>query len=506
MILFNRIQFVDFGRMVDQPAGVFGKKMIGVDNVKQMVAQCADEYFVNFEDSQSSTVCLKERFIVTSVMGGVGIDKSTFLQNHINILREYCTNTSLQKLLLEENQPLELNITFGSSTLYDINELEESGYCILARRLLSSYFDIPWEKVVTLPMDIFNVMEIIVKNHKKVNHIDNTTNIVIIINIDELNQIHHTNLLRANYVISELVRGLRSQTMNGVRGSPVIGLLASSAISEYRQSVIGKSIFNVEYTLPLIKPYDVIKLFHECGVNKLYFEDPKFIQLLNESGGVPSILRIIFEKLSLKYDHISIVNARNNVKLYLSSIPIPNLSNDALVSLLETVVLGKSILLKSFISFVPNLWYADMQKTGRLWINPHNESSYQVIVPILTLERLCQQDPNSSVADSILNILTEIKSEKEDKFKRICAEYHAFKMDRISKKSKTRISKISLGEFYGNIEMHSDTATLEIQLDSEKCYDVKYFTSKFPGYMNESSMKLEYSCKLVIRKNNVEYI
>ena len=506
MILFNRIQFVDFGRMVDQPAGVFGKKMIGVDNVKQMVAQCADEYFVNFEDSQSSTVCLKERFIVTSVMGGVGIDKSTFLQNHINILREYCTNTSLQKLLLEENQPLELNITFGSSTLYDINELEESGYCILARRLLSSYFDIPWEKVVTLPMDIFNVMEIIVKNHKKVNHIDNTTNIVIIINIDELNQIHHTNLLRANYVISELVRGLRSQTMNGVRGSPVIGLLASSAISEYRQSVIGKSIFNVEYTLPLIKPYDVIKLFHECGVNKLYFEDPKFIQLLNESGGVPSILRIIFEKLSLKYDHISIVNARNNVKLYLSSIPIPNLSNDALVSLLETVVLGKSILLQSFISFVPNLWYADMQKTGRLWINPHNESSYQVIVPILTLERLCQQDPNSSVADSILNILTEIKSEKEDKFKRICAEYHAFKMDRISKKSKTRISKISLGEFYGNIEMHSDTATLEIQLDSEKCYDVKYFTSKFPGYMNESSMKLEYSCKLVIRENNVEYI
>lgn len=75
-----------------------------------------------------------------------------------------------------------------------------------------------------------------------------------------------------------------------------------------------------------------------------YFQDPTFLRLLDESGGVPREIREMLEQLTLTYDPSSpcIEKGRAAGVEYLAERFEP-IANNALVGLLPAVVLGEAL-------------------------------------------------------------------------------------------------------------------------------------------------------------------
>ena len=119
--------------MIGQERPLFGSFMVGVENLAAEVASNTVERFSKFENIYPS---------VQVLLCGMGVGKSTFLQYHREMLVQHCKNEELKALL--ESDTIEVNITFNS--LSSFNKTSEKVIMTsLCRRVILSYFGLPWE-------------------------------------------------------------------------------------------------------------------------------------------------------------------------------------------------------------------------------------------------------------------------------------------------------------------------------------------------------------------------
>lgn len=80
-----------------------------------------------------------------------------------------------------------------------------SGEDSIARRLVCSYAQAPWEDVRALSVgsyDLLKVLELIVQHHKQVNKMEAAQKVVVVLNVDELNQFIGQRLTRRKQIFA----------------------------------------------------------------------------------------------------------------------------------------------------------------------------------------------------------------------------------------------------------------------------------------------------------------
>jgi hypothetical protein len=459
--------------MLGQSEPMFGKVMFG-ENAKTTANEIAKEHekmFLNFESRSE----VKEDFNVTAVMCGMGTGKSTLLQRHLQSMRDNVKHPSLLELLQVASCPLVLNITFNSSMSFLSSEASEDPIDCLARRLISSYFRIEWPIASRLPLGLGleglrSVLQMIVAHHKQNNSIDASTRVAIIINVDELNNIlispTKDGMIRAATTIQECAKALRSLSMTGVANRcPVFALFAGTARLEFIEAMKGSGINLSLSTLSVLSPDEVTDLLQYCGVDTRYFSDPDFVRLLEESGGIPRLVRYILESLTVEYDHSRIAVAKRNVMNYLDTKNI-ELSLPVVLGLLETSLLGHPILGSIDVVGSTDTKFDFLQRYGMAWLKQEKDGSFRVHVPMMLLRMYLHWHRDNTTVQQVTTMINFMDAIESNKFELFTAHFRAYKMNMMAQ----HVSSISLHAFYGGVEMDATVANMQIQLDACKKY------------------------------------
>ena len=177
-----------------------------------------------------------------------------------------------------------------------------------------------------------------------------------------------------------------------------------------------------------------------------YFQDPTFLRLLDESGGVPREIREMLEQLTLTYDPSSPCIEKGLAAgfEYLAERFEP-IANNALVGLLPAVVLGEALRLSDKIPG-SEVTYESMQHVGVVWLVPLENKLYHATMPLLFLQAICQFSSNFKVV-AILNTLANTDWRK---FELLCAHFSAYKMSCLSFAGHSRVA---MSSFYGGGDM-----------------------------------------------------
>jgi hypothetical protein len=303
---------------------MFGAKLVGVKEVQVKIAVVADQTYGAFLKGDAD----KENFKVPVILSGLGTGKSSMLDRHLESLRENCNNSDLLELLTVHRKPLVLSITFNSKFTFDDYERDHPPELIIARRLLATYFNISsritvWRSMLSSsgPGVLMDTVKLISRHHKRTHGLDESAQIAILINVDELNQISSEPLkadTSSHQILRRITYALRTLSMTGIDGiSPVFPLLAGTAIKHFIESISGSGISFVDASMPALSSDQVLEALRGCGVPEEYFSNPDFLRLLDESGGIPRVIRMILEKLTLEYNPLCIENGRIAALVYL---------------------------------------------------------------------------------------------------------------------------------------------------------------------------------------------
>jgi hypothetical protein len=459
--------------MLGQSEPMFGKVMFG-ENAKTTANEIAKEHekmFLKFEKGSM----VKEDFDVTAVMCGMGTGKSTLLQRHLQSMRDNVKHPSLLELLQVASCPLVLNITFNSPMSFLLSEASEDPIACLARRLISSYFRIEWSIASRLPLGVGldglrSVLQMIVAHHKQNNSIDASARVAIIINVDELNSIlprrSEDGMNTAATTIRECVRALRCFSMTGVANRcPVFVLYAGTARLEFIEALMGSGVTPSLKTLSVLSPDEVTDLLQYCGVDTRYFSDPDFVRLLEESGGIPRLVRYILESLTVEYDPSRIAIAKMNVETYLLSkkgqLPLP-----VLLGLLEKSLLGHLLSISCVVVGSSDTTFDELQRKGVMWLKQEKNGEFSVHVPMLLLRMFLHQHLDNATVQQVTTMINFMDDIESSKFELFTAHFRAYKMNTLAQK----FGSISLHAFYGGVEMDATVANMQIQLDPCKKY------------------------------------
>lgn len=167
----------------------FGEVLYGVQDMAQKVADIASENFSLFSSGKAD----RENIKVPVLLSGKGTGKSSFLHQHVEQLRKYTKDAQLLSLL---TCPLILNISFDSRMYFDpFKERDISTDALLAPRVICSYLHecVDWLYIKTLDCsktDLGEVLELILDHHRRVNNLNDDHKVAIVLNVDELNQLH----------------------------------------------------------------------------------------------------------------------------------------------------------------------------------------------------------------------------------------------------------------------------------------------------------------------------
>lgn len=200
--------------MEEQADRLFGKKLYGIDKVAEQFASHANKIFTNFSTGVPPN---KTTYPLASLLSDKGTGKSSFLDRHAELIRKHCENQQLKELLDPKSHPLVLNITLSSGTDYSAEEGSSvSGEDSIARRLVCAYAQAPWEDVRALSVgsyDLLKVLELIVQHHKQVNKMEAAQKVVVVLNVDDLNQVHRSALdqKKADFRVMEIASAQLSQ-------------------------------------------------------------------------------------------------------------------------------------------------------------------------------------------------------------------------------------------------------------------------------------------------------
>lgn len=476
------------GGMQGQPTGPFGRKLYGVTDVATAVAQLADKTFANF--AQHKVEPNKTHYTMGALLSGMGTGKSAFLDHHVSLLCENCKNEALQELLTPNRRPLVLNLTLNSSTGYTAAEgAADSGSISIARRLVYAYTREDWDVIQAAKVDgIFSpraVLDLIAHHHRTVCAMPDDQPMVVVVNVDEVNQVH-TQLQKtaADLRVREMVVALRQLSMHGTTGARGVGsavmcLLAGTGSVDFRDAMKGSGVEYVTHRLPLLNNAEVLSLMKECGVSDAYLSNPSFLQLLEDTGGVPRVLRKVVEGLTPQFAESSITQARRNAVEYVVG-SNTNLNLQERAALVPYVVLGATAppMTTPLVPQSPaNRTFEDLSMNGAIF-----EEGGKLLMPVLLLEALF---PTKGTTDPafVARLIHWYHQRSWDGFEMFCALFHAAKMQHLREQPQ---QEVSLEKFYDGALMPPSVASLTIKLEKGAAYEVvgnpsDTKTYQFPG-------------------------
>lgn len=466
------LQLADYGGMANQDKKMFGSVLFGVDAVEEKIAEAADERHSHFKTGN----LVKEHFPVPAVLCGAGMGKSTVAGRHCSILRARCKDPDLKLLL--ETHPLIINITFNSVMSYEPDEAALSPAVCLARRMLASYLRIPWAHASRLMLDssdprlVWSTLRLLVAHHKAQRGVDAAAQIVVILSVDEINSIPDVLCLgspdrrdEAVRIMGLLAKCLRGLSLEGVANNcPVIPLVAGTAQEQFRAATMGSGVLPLVQSLSVLSVDDVYAALRSCGVNEQYLQDPDLIRLLDETGGVPRLVRYVLEGLTEQYDHSRIPIARMKVEEYIK-VKTPFIPLAAVHALLPMVLMGKAVSAASTLSATS---LDDLQRLGSVWLNqvPGTADDYHVIIPLMSLRRVCMQHETDAEVGRVMYMIDLLRGKSWEDFEEFLGCYHAFLSRTLAR---TRRS-VTLGQLYKGVEMDSGIAAIKLELSGDKDY------------------------------------
>lgn len=459
--------------MQGQNHAKFGEVTFGLESVQETIASIADKRHACFKNESK----LKEDFVVPALLCGMGTGKSTMLENHLKTLKNGCRDPDLKNLL--NNQPLVLNVTFNSVMTFTEPECKEPIYLCLARRMISSYFGIPWSDVSMLKLSsnldvVLRTLELLVAHHKKQHQLHSSAQIAVIINVDEFNTVTQTLALqndKATLFVGEIAKVLRNLSMNGVSNRcPVIPIIAGTAEHQFVAGTAGSGVLSVKLNLPVLSNSDIYKALRSCNVDEMYFNNHDFIRLLSDTGGIPRVVRYVLEGLTEKYDASRIPIARAHAESYIASKMVAIPLNVVQV-MLPIILMGETVNINSLVSGNSLITYDDLQRQGSVWMNmadDTNPGKYRVIVPMMSLKMICLQHSLIDVGvGRVSHMLSLLEHRDWDKFEEFIGHYHSF----LNRTLALKHSSVSLGVFYKGVKMDPDVAAIELKLDTKKDYE-----------------------------------
>jgi hypothetical protein len=449
--------------MVGQTDKLFGSTMIGVDELAIELANRTEERFVD-----NKTINTPVQVLVC----GMGVGKSTFLQNHRQQLLNHCKNTDLVGLL--QNNAIEINITFNSD--YCFNKVYEKNLLkALCKRVILSYFGLEWATTLELPEDypsmFSHTLQLITKHYNSSKGNAEDRRVVFILNIDEVNYLATDT--SHQLMISELLIQLRNEIHElSEKHYFFIPLVALTSIAELADGIVGSGVTTLQHSLKLFTFNESLELLVHCGLPESYAENYEFKRLISDAGGVPRLLRIIFQSLDVNYNANCIEAARRSAKDYLIQKRVPTDSSEV-KSLVNCVMQGTRVL---------KLEYSSYQTKGIVWLTPCEANGLMsyVEIPILLLEMFCEahsknvNDVNRTFFLNARTVLSQLKVKTWEDFENFCATYHAFKRCHVSDSD----ACISLHDFYGNIDMPNALKGINLTTSARKEISVLALTRR----------------------------
>jgi hypothetical protein len=102
-------------------------------------------------------------------------------------------------MIAETSHPIDINISFNSIAPYVGNE--DSIEIALCRRVMASYFDVPWETAQTITLrsvSLASALIFIANHHRRLFQIPPTTQIAFFLKVDEVNAIYNNKQVMGN--------------------------------------------------------------------------------------------------------------------------------------------------------------------------------------------------------------------------------------------------------------------------------------------------------------------
>lgn len=469
----------------------FGRKLYGIQDVAKVFADHAGTMYNTFRANLMSKTTCK----IAALLSGKGTGKSAFLDCYPALIAHYCsTSDRLRNLVHPASHPLILSVTLGSNTDYTANEAALlSGDDSIARRLVVAYNrashhaqERSWGNICAMQSagtnDIGSVLKLIIAHHRRVNNIEADKEIVILLNVDKLNQIHdkvHDEKV-ADHRVQQVIQVLRHLSLNGVQGTAVIVLVAGTIRDQYQKALVGSGIERFDSGLPLLNGVESLQAMKDCGVDDRYLTDPRFLQLLEDTGGVPRVLRMVLEGLSVEFDENCINNARDKALAYLEQGSAFLTAREVRV-LIPFITLGFGMpLMSSPLHPGSKITFETLRRAGAIFPVKVG-SDERLSMPMLLLETIGRSLPPPKYA-LIQRLIHYCRVRSWDGLEMFGALFHAYKMQYYAA---YKVPFVTCGDFYG-VSMAPEVASINIHIDSNANYDVSGSqmhsdTYRFPG-------------------------
>jgi hypothetical protein len=296
---------------------------------------------------------------------------------------------------------------------------------------------------------------------------------VVLVNVDEINTISQVLRSRekAARIVAELARELRSMSMNGVANNcPVVPLVAGTA----QLGLQGCGVLPLVLDLPVMTEEDMFKALRSSDVDEQYLNNPDFIRLLGDTGGVPGLVRCVLEGLTVQYDAARIPIARALAQEYINS-KMQHIPLRVVRALLPVVLTGQTVFQGSTVAKNHSTTYDHLQVQGSVWLTkvPGAVAEYHAVVPIMTLKSICSQHTTDVEVSRVTHMIDLLGRTDRDGFAEFLGWYHSFMSRTLSRARFLWCPPVTLGELYRGVEMHPELAATQLALRDTTDYKVE---------------------------------
>lgn len=231
----------------------------------------------------------------------------------------------------------------------------------------------------------------------------------------------------------------------------------------------------------------------DCQVDEQYLSNSAFLQLLEETGGVPRVLRKVVEGLTVQYNEGKIDNARRNALEYLQEGVGQDLNAEEIKALLPFVVLGRHApAMNDCLIPGSQISFERLRCAGMIFTVEGRSGHERLAMPLLLLRSL------SSTSAAFHHIQSLLEYHQQRMWEKFCALFHSLLMQYHAAHG---LSDVWLSEFY-QVPMAPDLEALAIKVDKNAEYeplgkDVGAY--RFPG----TSLATNKECMVYLQKGNI---
>jgi hypothetical protein len=437
---------------------------------------------------KTSDISPKEAKTLPTLTGAVGSGKSHFLSSSLEIMREHCTDESLQELLKPEHHPLQLNVTFNSSTHYveaEAADIEKA----LVRRLLFVYFDINWDTKCLLEVPakfgVAHCVDFIVRHHREQHCLPADQEIFVFIGVDEVNQlVDRTNPRNKEEVVRNLIRTVRPVLGNqSANNCFVTVLLAGTHDAVIRSAFNGSGIEPKPMSLTPFTHDQILEILRtEADLPEEYFSSDEFMEMVTCCGGVLRAIGIMVSELHHKYDPDSIRISNTAVLRYFGTkMPTSPLSQEEVDILSALLVTGMPCHPMQSLGNEGHT-LQDLQDVGLLSLHPREDLKGQVDIPLMVLNSHGTLQGSPLMVDT-LELIRQCRDMSGRHFEQIAGRYICLKRNAFRMLVKHNIiitSYIPLAMFFHGAIVSKDISTTKLLIKTKFSEYKQHDSGRFP--------------------------